>query len=55
MAVTEWIWSLACLITTLGFAAWTWHAAGDVRDLEAVPDHQMLRAIARHQPQGQHP
>lgn len=49
MAATEWIWTLPCIMTLLGLAAWTWQAAGDVRDLEGIPDHQMLRAIASHQ------
>ncbi len=49
MAVTDWIWALPCMLSMLVLTSWTWYAAGDVRDLEAAPDHQLLRAIATHQ------
>ena len=48
MPAIEWIWTLPSVITLLGFAAWIWQAAGDERDLDVVPDQQLLRAIACH-------
>ena len=45
MPAIEWIWTLPSVITLLGFAAWIWQAAGDERDLDVVPDQQLLRAV----------